>query len=113
MNDMSDPPRRNSGKTVQQYIDEIPVWADGTAVESMPMTGMQKRIWGLAIAGKFFEGLVVFMTGVALPLIDKDFGLPCGGKQRRHRRHPVRHSDRRHPARRPGRCLRPQAHVHR
>jgi MFS family permease len=75
MNEMFDPPRRNSGKTVQQYIDEIPVWADGTAVESMPMTGMQKRIWGLAIAGKFFEGLVVFMTGVALPLIDKDFGL--------------------------------------
>src|ERR1700761_7752540 len=75
MNEMFDPPRRNSGKTVQQYIDEIPVWADGTAVESMPMTGMQRRIWGLAIAGKFFEGLVVFMTGVALPLIDKDFGL--------------------------------------
>jgi putative MFS transporter len=75
MNEMFDPPRRKSGKTVQQYIDEIPVWADGTAVESLPMTGMQKRIWGLAIAGKFFEGLVVFMTGVALPLIDKDFGL--------------------------------------
>ncbi len=29
----------------------------------------------LASAGKFFEGLVVFMTGVALPLIVKDFGL--------------------------------------
>lgn len=76
MNEMFDPPRRNSaGRTVQEYIDEIPVWADGTAVESMPMTGMQKRIWGLAIAGKFFEGLVVFMTGVALPLIDRQFGL--------------------------------------
>ena len=75
MNEMSDPPRRNAGRTVQQYIDEIPVWADGTAVESLPMTSMQRRIWGLAIAGKFFEGLVVFMTGVALPLIDKDFGL--------------------------------------
>jgi putative MFS transporter len=41
MNEMFDPPRRKSGKTVQQYIDEIPVWADGTAVESLPMTGMQ------------------------------------------------------------------------
>ena len=33
------------------------------------MTGMQWRIWSLAAAGKFFEGFVVFMTGVALPLI--------------------------------------------
>ncbi|MPZ31757.1 MAG: MFS transporter [Rhodospirillales bacterium] len=39
------------------------------------MTGMQWRIWLLASAGKFFEGLVVFMTGVALPLMVKDFGL--------------------------------------
>ncbi|MBI2741295.1 MAG: MFS transporter [Rhodospirillales bacterium] len=39
------------------------------------MTAMQWRIWLLASAGKFFEGLVVFMTGVALPLIVKDFGL--------------------------------------
>jgi MFS family permease len=36
---------------------------------------MQWRIWWLATAGKFFEGFVVFMTGVALPLIGKDFGL--------------------------------------
>ena len=27
------------------------------------MTNMQWRIWTLAAAGKFFEGLVVFMTG--------------------------------------------------
>jgi hypothetical protein len=33
------------------------------------MTKMQRRIWMLAAAGKFFEGFVVFMTGVALPLI--------------------------------------------
>ncbi|MBL6651095.1 MAG: MFS transporter [Reyranella sp.] len=39
------------------------------------MTAMQWRIWLLASAGKFFEGLVVFMTGVALPLVVKDFGL--------------------------------------
>ncbi|TAJ86280.1 MAG: MFS transporter [Reyranella sp.] len=39
------------------------------------MTRMQWRIWILATAGKFFEGLVVFMTGVALPLIVKEFGL--------------------------------------
>ncbi|MEO8205181.1 MAG: MFS transporter, partial [Chthoniobacterales bacterium] len=62
-------------KTVQEYIDETPSWADGTGVTDVPMTGMQWRIWGLATAGKFFEGLVVFMTGVALPLMALEFGL--------------------------------------
>jgi len=61
--------------TVQEYIDETPLWSDGTEVPSTPMTPMQWRIWGLATAGKFFEGLVVFMTGVALPLIVEEFGL--------------------------------------
>ena len=37
------------------------------------MTKMQRRIWMLAAAGKFFEGFVVFMTGVALPLIARQF----------------------------------------
>lgn len=64
-----------SHKTVQGYIDEAPRWADGTAVSSAPLTAMQQRIWFLATAGKFFEGMVVFMTGVALPLIVADFGL--------------------------------------
>jgi MFS transporter, putative metabolite transport protein len=71
-------PRYYSGKTVQQYIDENPIWPDGTKLPRPPMTSMQWRIWGLAIAGKFFEGLVVFMTGVALPLIDRNFGLGAG-----------------------------------
>jgi MFS family permease len=60
-------------KTVQEYIDETPAWADGTQVSETPMTSMQWRIWSLATAGKFFEGLVVFMTGVALPLIAIEF----------------------------------------
>jgi MFS family permease len=62
-------------KTVQEYIDETPSWRDGTPLASTPMTKMQWRIWTLATAGKFFEGLVVFMTGVALPLIVKEFSL--------------------------------------
>ena len=68
---------RNRGgrKTVQEYIDETPIWSDGTTVSSSPLTAMQWRIWTLASAGKFFEGLVVFMTGVALPLIVTEFGL--------------------------------------
>ncbi len=39
------------------------------------MTTMQWFIWGLAAAGKFFEGMVVFTTGVALPLMTAEFGL--------------------------------------
>jgi MFS transporter, putative metabolite transport protein len=60
-------------RTVQEYIDERPIWPDGTPLPSVPMTRMQRRIWMLAAAGKFFEGFVVFMTGVALPLIARQF----------------------------------------
>jgi len=61
-------------RTVQEYIDETPMWADSTAVRYSPMTNMQWFIWGLA-AGKFFEGMVVFTTGVALPLMGREFAL--------------------------------------
>jgi putative MFS transporter len=60
---------------VQDYIDELPMWPDGTRLRSNPMTTMQWRIWMLAAAGKFFEGFVVFMTGVALPLIARQFNI--------------------------------------
>lgn len=53
-------------KSLQDYIDETP---------PRPLSSMQWRIWGAAAMGKFFEGIVVFTTGVALPLIEKDFGL--------------------------------------
>ncbi len=65
-------------KTVQEYIDELPVWYDGTTLKSTPMTGMQWRIWALAASGKFFEGFVVFMGGVTVPLITREFGLSAG-----------------------------------
>jgi len=64
-----------SARSVQSYIDETPLWSDGTSTNAAPMTGMQWLIWTLAAAGKFFEGLVVFMTGVALPLISTEFRL--------------------------------------
>ena len=63
------------GKSVQDHIDELPMWADGTHLPSAPMTGMQWLIWSLAAAGKFFEGFVVFMTGVALPLLSSEFNI--------------------------------------
>ncbi len=66
---------RAAARSVQHYIDERPVWPDGTTLTSVPMTAMQFRIWALAAAGKFFEGFVVFMTGVALPLISREFGI--------------------------------------
>ena len=69
-----------AAKSVQGYIDETPVWSDGTNVPAAPMTRMQWWIWTLATAGKFFEGLVVFMTGVALPLIVAEFGLSAAEK---------------------------------
>lgn len=62
-------------KTVQEQIDEKPRWRDGTIAEGVPLTAMQWRIWFLATAGKFFEGMAVFMTGVALPLIAIEFHL--------------------------------------
>ena len=68
-------PSATSGRTVQDYIDETPVWADATAVAFSPLTNMQWFIWALAAAGKFFEGVVVFTTGVALPLMAQEFGL--------------------------------------
>ena len=62
-------------RSVQGYIDQTPAWPDGTPTPTVPLTRMQWRIWLLATAGKFFEGLVVFMTGVALPLIVKEYDL--------------------------------------
>ena len=67
-------------RTVQEYIDETPNWSDGTGVSATPMTVVQWRIWMLATAGKFFEGWVVFMTGVALPLIALEFDLTAAEK---------------------------------
>jgi MFS transporter, putative metabolite transport protein len=66
---------RSPGKSVQDHIDELPMWSDGTNLRSAPMTGMQWLIWSLAAAGKFFEGFVVFMTGVALPLLSSEFNI--------------------------------------
>jgi len=70
----------SSPRTVQDYIDEVPRWPDNTLVADVSLTSMQWRIWGLATAGKFFEGLVVFMTGVALPLMSLEFHLDAREK---------------------------------
>lgn len=76
---MNTPKAKTLVGSVQSYIDEEPLWEDGTRTGSIPLTRMQWRIWFLATAGKFFEGLVVFMTGVALPLIAREFDLGAFG----------------------------------
>lgn len=53
-------------KSVQSHIDETP---------PRPLSSMQWQIWSLAAMGKLFEGMVIFITGVAVPLIEKDFNL--------------------------------------
>jgi hypothetical protein len=73
-------PERTGAKSVQEYIDELPAWADGTSLSSAPMTSMQWLIWSLAAAGEFFEGYVVFITGVALPLIVRQCHIGAAGK---------------------------------
>jgi MFS transporter, putative metabolite transport protein len=40
---------------------------------AVPMTRVQWLSRSLAAVGTFFEGLVVSMTGVALPLIAREF----------------------------------------
>lgn len=71
----STPDAQVPARSVQEYIDELPLWSDGTALKFKPMTGMQWLIWTLAAFGKFFEGFVVFMGGVTMPLITRQFHL--------------------------------------
>src|SRR5436309_13433682 len=73
-------PSGAAGRTLQDYIDETPRWGDATPVRYSPITSMQWLIWGLAAAGKFFQGMVVFTPRVALPLMGKEFGPGATGK---------------------------------
>ena len=63
------PPGRGAAvpRTVQEYIDETPMWADSTDVRYSPMTNMQWLIWGARRGRQVFEGMVVFTTGAAAP----------------------------------------------
>lgn len=62
-------------RTVQAYIDETPIWRDGTVVETPPLTPMQALIWVLASSGKFFEGMIIFMIGIMLPIVSYEYEL--------------------------------------
>ena len=62
-------------RSVQAYIEEVPSWEGGARLAGPPLSGMQWLVWSLATAGKFFEGLIVFMGGIALPLIARQFAM--------------------------------------
>ena len=67
-------------RSVQAYIEEIPTWQDGSSMGKAPLSAMQWLVWSLATAGKFFEGLIVFMGGIALPLVSDQFSIDQTGK---------------------------------
>lgn len=64
-----------SKRTVQAYIEEVPSWEGGARLAGVSLSGMQWLVWSLATAGKFFEGLIVFMGGIALPLVAEQFAM--------------------------------------
>ncbi|MFA0809832.1 MFS transporter [Microbulbifer epialgicus] len=68
-------PKFSEHRSADYYIDETPIWRDGTPIPQNIFTPMQWRIWWLSTAGKFFEGMIVFMTGVSHTLIAREFGL--------------------------------------
>ena len=67
-------------RSVQAYIEEVPSWEGGARLAGPPLSGMQWLVWSLATAGKFFEGLIVFMGGIALPLIAEQFAMSTADK---------------------------------
>ena len=69
-----------SKRSVQAYIEEVPSWEGGTHLAGPPLSGMQWLVWALATAGKFFEGLIVFMGGIALPLVAEQFAMTSTDK---------------------------------
>lgn len=67
-------------RSVQAFIEEVPTWEGGIRLPGPPLSGMQWLVWSLATAGKFFEGLIVFMGGIALPLIAEEFAMTSTDK---------------------------------
>lgn len=67
-------------RSVQAYIEEVPHWDGGAQLTGPPLSAMQWLVWSLATAGKFFEGLIVFMGGIALPLVAEQFAMTSTDK---------------------------------
>jgi hypothetical protein len=56
-------------KSIQEYIDERPVWPDGTQISGAPMTSMQWLIWMLAaiVPSETNEGYLDTVHFIPLP----------------------------------------------
>ncbi|MEB3354967.1 MAG: MFS transporter [Cyanobacteriota bacterium] len=67
-------------RSVQAYIEEVPAWTTGAALSGPVLSPTQWLVWGLATAGKFFEGLIVFMSGISLPLVALQFDMTSTDK---------------------------------
>ena len=65
-------------RTVQAYLEQGPAPRPGRTPPGFNLSTTQWLVWSLATAGKFFEGLIVFMGGIALPLVTRQFGLGGG-----------------------------------
>src|SRR5258708_13317003 len=66
-------PTEGSGRSVQDYINERPVWADATPVHHGPITNLQGSIWWLPGAGRCFEALLSSTTKLPFLLMTHDF----------------------------------------
>ena len=62
-------------RTVQDYIEAIPTRTTLSPLGVPALTPTQWLVWSLATAGKCFEGLIVFMGGISLPLVSRQFGM--------------------------------------
>ena len=69
-----------AARSVQDYIEDIPADSNGSARNGPVLSPTQWLVWSLATAGKFFEGLIVFMGGLALPLVSRQFGMTSAEK---------------------------------
>lgn len=69
-----------AARSVQDYIEEIPADPSGSPGHGPVLSPTQWLVWSLATAGKFFEGLIVFMGGLALPLVSRQFGMTSAEK---------------------------------
>lgn len=69
------PEQEKRKTTVQYYLDEIPRWKDGSKTQYVPMTSTQWYIWIVSVFGKLFEGMLIFIMGITIPIIAYAFKL--------------------------------------
>ena len=64
-----------AARTVQDCIEGVLADSTEPPRPGPVLSPTQWLVWSLATAGKFFEGWIVFMGGIALPLVSRQFGM--------------------------------------